>query len=91
MLEQKPPNGLRYPPPGAGCQCAGVDNAWEQEKLEARKMLVSRAESRQSTARCSAAFHEEVNLPLATSFFLRPNLRVRLHHAQFDISLQISE
>ena len=28
----------------------GVDSAWEQEKLEARKMLVSRAESRQSTS-----------------------------------------
>lgn len=30
---------------------AGWDNAREQEKPEARKMLVNRAESRQSTAR----------------------------------------
>jgi len=30
---------------------AGVDNVWEQKKLEARKMLVSRAESHTSTAR----------------------------------------
>jgi hypothetical protein len=30
---------------------AGVDNAWEQEKLEARKMPVNRAESHTSGAR----------------------------------------
>jgi len=29
----------------------GVDNAWEQEKLKARKMLVNRAESHTSGAR----------------------------------------
>jgi hypothetical protein len=33
---------------GAG---AGVDSAWEQEKLEARKMLENRAESPASSAR----------------------------------------
>jgi len=33
---------------GAG---VGVDSAWEQEKLEARKMLVSGAESPASSAR----------------------------------------
>ena len=33
---------------GAG---AGVDSAWEQEKPEARKMLVNRAESPASSAR----------------------------------------
>ena len=27
------------------CVWAGVDNVWEQEKLEARKMLVNRADS----------------------------------------------
>jgi len=31
---------------------AGVDNAWEQEKLEARKMLENAAESHTSGARC---------------------------------------
>ena len=31
-------------------QWAGVDSAWEQEKLEARKMPVSRAESHTSGA-----------------------------------------
>ena len=30
---------------------AGADNAWEQEKLEARKMLVNAAESLTSGAR----------------------------------------
>jgi len=30
---------------------AGWENVWEQKKPEARKMLVNRAESRQSTAR----------------------------------------
>ncbi|MBA4383445.1 MAG: hypothetical protein C0410_01790 [Anaerolinea sp.] len=30
---------------------AGWDNAWEQKKPEARKMLVNRAESHKSTAR----------------------------------------
>jgi len=33
------------------CVWAGVDNAWEQEKLEARKMLVNAAESHTSGAR----------------------------------------
>ena len=32
-------------------QGAGVDSAWELEKLEARKMLVNRAESHTSGAR----------------------------------------
>jgi hypothetical protein len=39
------PNGLRHG------QCAGVDSAREQEKLEARKLLVNRAESHKSAAR----------------------------------------
>ena len=44
------PNGLRYAP--AGYAGAGVDSAWEQRKLEARKMLaVGRAESPASSAR----------------------------------------
>jgi len=30
---------------------AGVDNAWEQEKIDARKMLVNRADSHTSAAR----------------------------------------
>jgi hypothetical protein len=33
------------------CVWAGVDNVWEQEKLEARKMLENAAESHTSTAR----------------------------------------
>jgi hypothetical protein len=33
------------------CVWVGVDNAWEQEKPEARKMLVNRAESHTSGAR----------------------------------------
>jgi len=33
------------------CGWAGVDNAWEQEKLEARKMLENAAESHTSGAR----------------------------------------
>jgi len=39
------PNGLRS---GAG---AGVDYAWDQEKLKARKMLENAAESPASSAR----------------------------------------
>jgi len=31
---------------------AGVDNVWEQEKLEARKILENAAESHTSGARC---------------------------------------
>jgi hypothetical protein len=44
------------------CVWAGVDNAWEQEKLEARKMLENAAESHTSGARfvglrfCKATF-----------------------------------
>jgi hypothetical protein len=33
------------------CVWAGVDNAWEQEKPEARKMLLNRADSHTSGAR----------------------------------------
>jgi hypothetical protein len=35
---------------------AGVDNAWEQEKLEARKMLENAAESHTSGARFVSHF-----------------------------------
>jgi hypothetical protein len=35
---------------------AGVDNAWEQEKPEARKMLVNAAESHTSGARFVGQF-----------------------------------
>jgi hypothetical protein len=35
---------------------AGVDNAWEQEKLEARKMLEKRTESHTSGARFVSPF-----------------------------------
>ncbi len=43
---------------------AGVDSVWEQKKLEARKMLVNRAESRQSTARFVGCGFERVRLCL---------------------------
>ena len=36
----------------------GVDNAWEQEKPEARKMLENREDSHKSTARCVGQLHE---------------------------------
>ena len=39
------------PTAGVSCVWAGVDSAWEQEKLEARKMLVNAAESHTSGAR----------------------------------------
>jgi len=35
---------------------ASVDNAWEQKKTEARKMLVNRADSHKSTARFVGRF-----------------------------------
>jgi hypothetical protein len=53
---------------GAG---AGVDSAWEREKLEARKMLVNRAESPASSARC-------VGLPFS---FTEGTLFVKLFQA----------
>jgi hypothetical protein len=46
---EKQADGLRYAPSGyAG---AGVDSAWEQEKLEVWKMLENAAESHTSGAR----------------------------------------
>jgi hypothetical protein len=36
---------------GVTCVWVGVDNVWEQEKLEARKMLENAAESHTSGAR----------------------------------------
>jgi hypothetical protein len=38
------------------CVWAGVDSVWEQEKLEARKMLENAAESHTSGARCVGLF-----------------------------------
>jgi hypothetical protein len=59
---------------------AGVDNAWEQEKPEARKMPVSRDESHQSAARCVGRFRlaqdllaEKDNTVNATRFYMQPN------------------
>jgi hypothetical protein len=46
-------DGLTVGVTGAG---AGVDSAWEQEKPEVRKMLVNRAESPASSARCVGFF-----------------------------------
>ena len=43
-----PPNGLRYTP--LGYRWASVDNAWEQRKLEARKLPENGAESPASSA-----------------------------------------
>ena len=48
-LWARQPNGLRYTP--SGFSWAGVDNAWDQYKLEARKMPINRGESQPSAAR----------------------------------------
>ena len=40
------------------CVWAGVDNAWEQEKLEARKMLENAAESHTSGARQGGYYND---------------------------------
>jgi len=44
-------NRTKRPTVGVTCGWAGVDNAWEQEKLEARKMLENAADSHTSSAR----------------------------------------
>jgi hypothetical protein len=41
---------------GVTCVWAGVDNAWKQEKLEARKMPENAAESHTSGARFVGQF-----------------------------------
>jgi hypothetical protein len=49
---------------------AGVDNVWEQEKLEARKMLLNRADSHTSGARFVGTlltFEDSLPLPLGLS------------------------
>jgi hypothetical protein len=45
----------------------GVDNAWEQEKLEARKMPVNRADSHTSGARFVRRFYAISRLSLYCS------------------------
>ena len=45
---------------------AGVDSAWEQKKLEARKMLENAAESPPSTARCVGQEFEDSTTILVT-------------------------
>jgi hypothetical protein len=47
---------LGYPTVCVTCVWAGVDNAWEQEKPEARKMLENAAESHTSGARFVGCF-----------------------------------
>ena len=54
------------------CVWAGVDNAWEQEKLEARKILENGAESHTSGARFVGTL-----LTLQNLFFITPDLRQR--------------
>jgi hypothetical protein len=49
---------------------AGVDNAWEQEKLEARKMLENAAESHTSGARFVVPLFEREDLLLMTEFMI---------------------
>jgi hypothetical protein len=56
------------------CVWAGVDSVWEQEKLEARKMLENAAESHTSGARfVSPRFEFEANLVFKTTQFLLTN------------------
>jgi hypothetical protein len=45
------------------CVWAGVDSVWEQEKLEARKMLENAAESHTSGARF-VGWRENLNAPV---------------------------
>jgi hypothetical protein len=80
---------MRLGPRGRGENCcltagvtrwwAGVDNAWEQYKLEARKILLNRAEPHQSAARC-------VGQP-----FRRLNHAYLLHLLEYDDSKYPSE
>ena len=58
ILYSKTMNSRGVPTVCVTCVWAGVDSAWEQEKLEARKMLENAAESHTSGARF-------VGLPLA--------------------------
>jgi len=43
---------IKRPTVGVTRKWAGVDSVWEQKKLEARKMLLNRADSHLSGARC---------------------------------------
>ncbi len=71
------------------CVWAGVDSAWEQKKLEARKMLENAAESHTSGAR----FVRRV-LPLPVLLFLNPfqlfPLAVFLDHDERYTNLALS-
>jgi hypothetical protein len=54
------------------CVLAGADNAWEQEKLEARKMLENAAESAASGAHfVGRRFFVHLGLSFQTSISLR--------------------
>jgi hypothetical protein len=48
--------GVQRPTVCVTCVWAGVDNVWEQGKLEARKMLENAAESHTSGARFVSPF-----------------------------------
>ena len=53
---------------------AGVDSIWEQEKLEARKLLLNRADSHLSGARFVGRFYFSFNSVLTLSpIFLEIN------------------
>jgi hypothetical protein len=74
------------------CVWAGVDNVWEQEKLEARKMLENAAESHTSGARfvrrlyerktrlCKAQSHKKRCFATGVSVSLQVRERARAKH-----------
>jgi hypothetical protein len=68
-LQIKADFALGCPTACVTCVWAGVDSAWEQEKLEARKMLENAADSHTSGARCVRRF-SYVNLNITAILLL---------------------
>jgi hypothetical protein len=60
---------------------AGVDNAWEQEKLEARKMLLNRADSHTSGARFVSLILSK-HLNIRTRFHDIADTQIEIHSMQ---------
>ena len=77
------------------CVWAGVDKVWEQEKLEARKMLLNRADSHTSGARFVGTLLTCKTLWLISFSLFRieqiPALFVSSNHEHFLNSMNLAD
>ena len=72
------------------CMWAGVDSAWGQEKLEARKMLENGAESHTSGARFVGWRFLRTDCPIFSSDFYYSSIELKTFSILLSGTIQIS-